>query len=254
MTSATDSVPELHIEDFLLDEYRLLLKKAKERFQFISYEDHEQDGSVCLWRHDVDISLLGSLQLAKIEAEEGIKSTFFWHLHSEFYNPLTGEAWKIITAIHEMGHYLGLHFDPAYYARIGKTEDLDRLLKLEVDTLNENFDTKVSAISIHTPDVGKECFNISQDRFYGLVNSYGKSIFDNFHYCSDSNGYWRHGRLKEVLDDTEITRLQVLIHPVWWVDKPATPRHRVQNNRKEWAEITLKWYDEWIARSGRLNI
>lgn len=252
--STPDSIPELNLDDFLFDEYRSLLRRAKERFEFIAYDQHDREGNLCLWRHDVDISLLGSLKLAQIEAEEGIKSTFFWHLHSEFYNPLTGEAWKIITAIHEMGHYLGLHFDPGYYSRIGRANNLEKLLKLELDTLNENFDAEVSAISIHTPDVGKESLDISQDRFYGLVNSYGKSIFDNYHYCSDSNGYWRHGRLKEVLNNEEITRLQVLIHPIWWVEEPVTPRQRVKVNRQDWAETTLKWYDEWIARSGRLNI
>jgi hypothetical protein len=48
--------------------------------------------------------------LAKIEAGEGIKTTYFFHFHSEFYNVLEKDVVKCIFQIIEYGHNIGFAF------------------------------------------------------------------------------------------------------------------------------------------------
>lgn len=62
--------------DFIEENYRRLLRLAKQRYSFIRYPDYAKEGTNILWRHDVDYSILRSLALAAIEHEEGVNSTF----------------------------------------------------------------------------------------------------------------------------------------------------------------------------------
>ena len=47
-----------------------------------------------------------------------------------------------------------------------------------------------------------------------MINAYAKYFKDNVEYCSDSNGYWRHQRLENFLNNKH-DKIQVLTHPVW---------------------------------------
>ncbi len=46
-------------------------------------------------------------------------------------------------------------------------------------------------------------------------------------YCSDSNGYWRHHRLEDVLHEATDAQLHVLTHPELWQDTVMSPKERV---------------------------
>ena len=57
-----------------------------------------------------------------------------------------------------------------------------------------------------------------------MVNAYGRTIRRRYHYCSDSNGYWRHERLYDVVSNSKHERLHILTHPEWWLQRPMTPK------------------------------
>ena len=75
-----------HPSDFETKNYRRLLQIAKERFNFRTYTQFSKHEQFILWRHDVDFSVHRAKKLAQIESEERVHSTFFFHMHSEFYN------------------------------------------------------------------------------------------------------------------------------------------------------------------------
>ena len=53
--------------------------------------------------------------MAKIENELGISTTYFFQVHSEFYNILERYSSDILLEIKTLGHHIGLHFDSHYY-------------------------------------------------------------------------------------------------------------------------------------------
>ena len=70
----------------------------------------------------------------------------------------------------------------------------------------------------------------------------------------ESNGFWRHRRLRDVLEAAEDERLHVLTHPVWWTPEPVSPRMRITRCIEGRAAKQHQWYDDLLAREGRENV
>lgn len=96
------------IEDFTEASYRDLLKIAQSNWMIVAFPEYKAEGRVCLWRHDIDFSPHRAYRLAQIEAVEGVKATYFVHLHSNFYNAFEREVVNLICAILDLGHDIGV--------------------------------------------------------------------------------------------------------------------------------------------------
>ena len=75
-----------HFSDFTFGNYRSLLEMANQNFIFRTFTDFNKNERFILWRHDIDFSVHTAFKLAEIENELGITSTYFIHLHNEFYH------------------------------------------------------------------------------------------------------------------------------------------------------------------------
>lgn len=240
-----------HFADFTRDNYRHLLQLAQQSYAFRSYTNFNPQERFVLWRHDVDFSPHGARRLAKIEAEEGIVTTFFFHLHSEFYNLLEQEISDCVRYIIAMGHSIGLHFDTHYY-KIQHVEELEQVLQFEKGLLEEIFKQEIRVFSFHnTTPFTMSC---QQWQYAGMINTYAEYFQTQVGYCSDSNGYWRFRRLQDVLEMAEDERLQVLTHPAWWIPEPMSPRARVTRCIEGRAIRQHEWYDKLLAHLGRENV
>jgi len=238
--------------DFTETGYAKLIKLASRRHAF------EPFGTECakphaLWRHDVDHSVHRALSFAAIEEKAGVRATYFYSLHSDFYNLLEKPVFEIAAKTLEMGHHLGLHFDATFYGGFRSAKALDEAASFERDILAKLFGVKPSAISFHNPGV-VDIAGFSRDTVGGMVNTYGKSVASRYRYCSDSNGFWRHERLFDVIAGGNDERLHVLTHPEWWQKKPMPPRERIQRCADGRAKAQLKLYDETLRKYGRKNI
>jgi len=75
---------------FTYSAYRDLLVLIRDNdYAFRSYHDYEDAPRCVILRHDIDASLSCAVKLAELEAEEGIRSTWFVLLRTEFYNPFS---------------------------------------------------------------------------------------------------------------------------------------------------------------------
>ncbi|MGN6148366.1 MAG: hypothetical protein ACTHPD_07500 [Rhizomicrobium sp.] len=246
--------PTTNFEDFTESAYRKLVRAAKERWQFIGFADFAEVNHAVLWRHDVDISPQRALALAKIEKEEGVRSTYFALAHSEFYNLLEGPVVEMFRQIAALGHDIGLHFDPDFYKdRISSEAALLESLSFEKALLERMLGVTIGAFSWHNPTTGDWPAK-SDDRVAGMINAYGVSIHARYRYVSDSNGIWRHDRLADVIAAGTADCLHVLTHPEWWVSSPSAPRDRVLRAIKGRAEATMANYDRALEHFGRPNI
>jgi hypothetical protein len=242
---------QFHFEDFTRDNYRRLLRLARKHYVFRMFTDFSRDERFVLWRHDIDFSIHSGHRLATIEAEEGVRATYFLYMHSDFYNLFERAVVQQVRSIIALGHTIGLHFDTYFYG-VTRETDIEAHLQWEKAILEDTFGQHVDVFSFHNTSA----FTASCRRwnYAGMVNAYAKYFQDEVGYISDSNGYWRHRRLEDVLSATEDPRLQVLTHPAWWQDTPMAPRLRVERCINGRAAATRIAYDELLASAGRKNI
>lgn len=238
------------VADFTEAAYRELVQAAKARYAFLSFADAATADAGVLWRHDIDVSVHRAVALAGIEQSEGVRATYFVHLHSRFYNVLEDAIVERLRAIVAMGHEMGVHFDTHFAPAMG--ESLEAAVAAEAAIVERLSGAPVRALSFHDPDAFGAVVNTA-DRIAGLVNTYGRSIQDRFGYGSDSNGHWRHTRLLDEITSGRHPRLQVLTHPEWWVPEPMTPRARIARAIDGRAAGLAAKYDAAMAAVGREN-
>jgi hypothetical protein len=251
LTVPQNNCERYHFADFTRENYRRLLRLAKQNYVFRSYTDFARDERFIIWRHDVDFSMHSARKLAQIEAEESVRATYFLYLHSEFYNLLEREITDCVWAILALGHRIGLHFDSHYYG-INSEAQFAPLLRREKRILEEFFEQEIKVFSIHIPT--PFTLRCRQWQYAGLINTNADYFQTQVGYCSDSNGYWRFRRLEDVLQQATDERLQVLTHPEMWQDTVMSPKQRVYRCIEGRAEKTRQWYDAVLKESGRENI
>lgn len=237
-----------HFADFTTGKFKKLIVQAKKKYTFRGYHDFNRGERFVLWRHDVDCSMNAAVKLAKIEAAEGVKATYFFHLHSEFYNLLETNVTKSAREIVSLGHHVGLHFDPKYYSVLSKN-DLEEALFFEKSILEHILGKSVQVFSFHNP-ISINHINPSEV-LSGMVNVYSEYFQKNVPYISDSNGYWRFKRLQDVLLFGEESCLQVLTHPEWWQETIMSPKQKIWRCIDERAETTKEWYLDCLKKSKR---
>jgi len=237
--------------DFTRNNYDRLLKIAKAKFAFSFYTDFNRKENFILWRHDVDFSLAYAFELAKIEAANKVRSTYFLLLHSRFYNLLEEENTNLVRKIMALGHDIGIHFDSHYY-NIQEEVMLAKYLRFEMSIYDTIFGKKMKVFSFHnTTPFTLSC---TKPKYAGLINTYSNYFQNTLPYCSDSNGYWRHKRLENILSDDSVKKLQVLTHPGWWHERPSSPFDRVKKVVQDHSEQILEAYQKKLIYFGRKNI
>ena len=97
------------MKDFTLTSYRGLLQSIIDAgYSFFTFEDWcdgKATGNVVILRHDVDLKAENSLAIARIEAEMGICSTYYFRVVPQSNKP------EIILSIAELGHEIGYHYE-----------------------------------------------------------------------------------------------------------------------------------------------
>jgi hypothetical protein len=239
-------------EDFTEQSYRGLLASAQAYWTFESFGAKTVEPHV-LWRHDIDVSPNRALRLAEIENDSGVKATYFFLLHSEFYSCLEKSTCEIMRRIAGYGHDVGLHFDAAFYADVVDLPALEKRIAFEASIVGELAGAGPVAVSFHNP-TPEQLKTYDQLRLAGLVNAYGRPLQANYRYVSDSNGYWRFHRLHDVLTERANPALHVLTHPEWWTPDCRSPRDRIARAVEGRAARGLQAYDAFLAAQGRENV
>ncbi|GIV33636.1 MAG: hypothetical protein KatS3mg031_1171 [Chitinophagales bacterium] len=242
---------KFHFSDFTYANYGRLLSLAREKYLFKTYTDFNKEENFVLWRHDVDFSVHSAYELAKIESENHVRATYFLHLHSEFYNLLEPEITLLVRKIIDLGHAVGIHFDPHFYD-IRSEHEIEEYLTFEAAIMERIFKIKPQVFSFHnTNDFTMKC---KEWQYAGLINVYAEYFKREVGYCSDSNGYWIYQRLEEVLQSGKHKRLQVLTHPAWWQREVMSPKQRIWKCIDDWASRKKHNYQQAMANANRLIV
>ncbi len=241
---------KLNINDFIVDHYIVIIKQLLIDYSFITYSEIEFDKRFVLWRHDIDFSINRAYHLAKIENKLNIRSTYFVHLQSEFYNPFEKSQHEKLKQIIDLGHCIGLHFDAGFHSVKNEVE-LEENINFETKFLSKSLGTDINVFSFHNPR--KEILMFNKKTYAGLINCYSSLFQEKIKYISDSNGYWRFNRLKNVISESKYDSLQILTHPAWWQDKPMMPRDRIKRSINGRAKFVIDNYDQFLEKNKRKN-
>lgn len=239
-------------KDFTLSNYRKILRIAKsnnKQFRFFNQLDNRD--KFYLWRHDLEFSPDIALEMAKMENQEGIKSTYFIQLHSYFYNTFEKEILLAIMNISSLGHQLGLHFNTHFY-NIKSENKLDYYIKQDKGILETLLNRKISVFSFHNTNTF--LLSCDKEKYGGLINVYSGYFKNEVGYCSDSTGIWRYERLEDRLHENKDNKLQVLIHDAMWQDEVLSPRQRIFKIIDKRAEYLKKNYDDVLKKNGAKNV
>jgi hypothetical protein len=197
--------------EFSLAGYQSLLKHlAEHRYTAVTFKELPQAAAAgsCVLRHDVDGSLVMAGRLAELEAECGVRSTYFVMLRSPLYNVLSRQGGADLERLTSLGHDIGLHFD----SRDGDSnEPIAERITRDAAAFSELAGVAITAFSFHQPTTELVAGRVA---VRGLINAYTLDE-RGYHYASDSNRNWRGQNVAELIEQRRA--LQLLLHPMWWV-------------------------------------
>ncbi len=175
--------------DFTLTIYKQLLSTLqKQGFSFQTFDGFLKKPKVksIVLRHDVDLLPYNSLAFAKIQAEKGIKGSYYFRVVPESWDK------NVIQEISGLGHEIGYHYenltnsngdiDKAYDDFLGNLEKLRKL-------------APVSTICMHgSPQSKWDSKNIWKKHNYKKLGIIGEPYFDvdfdEVFYLTDTGRRW----------------------------------------------------------------
>ena len=251
--SKTDQTETVSNRHFQYDFYRRLVRTIDRDFEFRTLASYPScrsvDRPVAFMRHDVDVCIDEAVEMARIEHDLGIQSTYMILPSTPLYD--VDEKRDRIDEIRSLGHEIGLHCavefqaDPAIrdgrtdggptdgdlidgnlhdrgLTDGGLTEDERDQIRIERERLESVLDEPIRSISYHQP-IERVLYGPSHVE--GMVNAYSEELMST--YISDSGGRWREGSpIGSVQRAIGSDSIQVLTHPVWWADGPRSPFER----------------------------
>lgn len=239
-------------DDFTLTNYESLLSLALENYSFCFFTNNNtyKDKTIIL-RHDVEFSIPIALEMAKIENQLGIQSTYFVQLHSDFYNALELKTFTHLKEIESLGHELALHFD-AHFWGVSEEGELERFLQIDKTTFLTYFEVIPKVFSFHNNNAFT--LSCSKDIYAGMINVYAEKYKTKLGYCADSTGFWRYEILEDRLREAKDNIIQVLIHDGMWQEGILPPRKRIYKVIDDHAAFMKKSYDDTLIKFGAKNI
>lgn len=232
--------------EFTYDEYQKMLEYIRvNNYTICDYTDYTNYTNPCILRHDVDNCLNKANDLAILENNVGVKSTYFIMLSSDFYNISSIRSLKIINNILDLGHDIGLHFDEVKYN--DSFNIVEDILK-EVEIMSDIIGYRVKTVSMHRPSKKTLESNYS---IKDVVNSYSDEFFRNFKYISDSRRNWR-GNPYDIIGKYD--KLHILTHPFWYNNEDVTINKNIKKfinsackDRYEYMKENITNIDEIIS-------
>jgi hypothetical protein len=217
-------------KSFTYDSYKKLLELLASKNVNLCFADFplsvDYDRYFIL-RHDVDYSPEASLRMAEIEAEMGVRASYFVLFSSPYYNLFSDEYCAIPRKLIELGHDVGLHYDSSILLMLEMGNPVDYFSK-QIEMLTQLTGKKVKTIAMHNASFYKD----DPLKNIGLVNAYAGQYTKEIAYFSDSCGAWRNEAVQAFNTGNIPARLQILIHPFFWGEQQADRYLRLDEYRK----------------------
>ena len=214
------------LNGFSLEEYRkLLLELVLAGYDFRFFDGIYDRNGVVFLRHDVDFCVRYAVEIAVLEYELGIRSTFFFLINSALYNLFASENLRAIKKIVDMGHMICLHADEEALQDL-TPNDKRTYLKGQLTALTSVLPfANGHIISRHRPNLSKPSDWLPSE----YLDVYSPPFFKDIEYASDSHGTWRYGSPTERKAFQKKVSFQLLTHPIWWTAAGETSSDKIND-------------------------
>lgn len=176
-------------------------------------------------RHDVDVSLATAVQMAQIEHELGVRTSYFIRVHAAGYNPFSRESYSLLTWVAEAGFDIGLHHEVGVFplANVDASRPTAREhLRRELSVLESVLGRPIRSVAMHLPKHGTAPLTQDDLDANGVLYEAGAAVFnEGARFVSDSNR-----TLKPACPCTLIgvaDKIYLTAHPIWWMDPTIEP-------------------------------
>jgi hypothetical protein len=231
-------------QSFSYNEYRYILETLKSNIPILDFSDVDRDTTTfCIIRHDIEFSIERAYNLALIENEMNIATSYFVQLNNNTYNALSTKNLNLLNQINLLGHKIGLHFSPSHSRNKAIEEELFHYKGILEKALNNHIDR----FSFHRPNLNPSILKDTLE-FGNLINAYSSLFFQYFEgrtpenleikYVSDSNHQWRYGHPLEAIEQG-YKKIQILFHPFSWSSNGG-------NNTQNFRELIFEKYQTMI--------
>jgi hypothetical protein len=205
---------------FSYNEYKNIINLVKNHLPIIDFADvTDKTDKFCVLRHDIEFSIDRAYELAKIEKDLGVVSTYTVQVRNNTYNALSEKNIELIKNIKYLGHHIGLHQNPP----LMEAEELGRYIMTDIQILEHFYGFEIDRFAFHRP---KKEYLASYVVLENKINCYDKKFFHYFDekpdkldvlYLSDSNHKWKFGYPLD-FDLSKVNKLQLLTHPYSWTN------------------------------------
>jgi hypothetical protein len=144
--------------------------------------------------------------MAQVEADLGVRATYYVALRSPFYNPLSHAGAALVRELADLGHALGVHVDlDEPRCATPPMSEVAVAAAWEHDLLAAEFPTMTLRLSLHCPPDSLLWRHVP-----GFDSAYGPQWRGR--YYADSRGAFVHGDP----EDAPAGPLQVNLHAEHW--------------------------------------
>ena len=250
--------------DFTLQTYKNLLQSLLQKgYCFFSFEAYCQgviknEDKFILLRHDVDLRAGHALEIAKLEAELGIQSTYYFRVVPESNQP------EVMMAIAALGHEIGYHYEDL---AITKGNIKAAIQHFEKQLLHFRQFYPVKTICMHGSPTSKydnkELWKTYDYKDYGII---GEPYFDLFgagekpavadmYYLTDTGRMWNGERFSvrdkvgiqhNILDYKTTFAVMEAIQAGKLPDKIMITTHP-----QRWTDNPTEWLVEYLTQTGK---
>ena len=200
---------------FSYNEYKNIINLIKNSLPIMDFSEvTENTEKFCVLRHDIEFSVDRAYELAKVEKELGVTSTYTVQVRNNTYNALSEKNIDLIRKIKDLGHHIGLHQNPP----LMEFEKLGNYIMTDINILEHFYGFEIDRFAFHRP---KKEYLKSYITLDNKINCYDKKFFQYFDdrpdeldilYLADSNHEWKYGYPLD-FDFSKVNKLQLLTHP-----------------------------------------
>ena len=240
------------MKDFTHKRYKELLEVLIEKnYQFITVEEYFSSNYIenkplILMRHDVDRRINSSLEMAKIEYQLGLKSTYYFRV------PYTYKP-KSIKEIASLGHEVGYHYE-SFSETNGNYEKAIENFKNNLFKLNKLYPIK--SIAMHGRPTSKWDSRLLWDKYdyreFGILSEpYFDIDFNEIFYTTDAGRAWNNANinLRDKVDSKFEFKFFNTIDIIESLRAERLPSKIMLNIHPEhWAKTKQEWYKIFIIR------
>jgi|TARA_R110000744_G_scaffold41290_1_gene93435 hypothetical protein len=205
---------------FSYNEYRNIINLIKNNLPILDFTKVDKTTKkFCVLRHDIEFSIDRAHELAKVEKELEVTSTYTVQLRNNTYNALSEKNIGLIRKIKDLGHNIGLHQNPP----LMDMEKLGGYIMTDIQILEHFYGFEIDRFAFHRP---KKEYLKNYVILENKINCYDKKFFHYFDekpnkvnvlYLADSNHEWKYGYPLDY-DFSKINKLQLLTHPYSWTN------------------------------------